>query len=180
MAPYQKESILKSRFAVLQTIWTAMFLSVVIYPVAAYMAVSRTTTGGFEGIMVLYVFLAAASALLLMVQLFVRSLLSDGRMFPRLTTRYAEPGREDGSTQDYPGGLLLQEHQSMGIMVWALGEVPGIFGLMLTFMSGDIRFAAGFAAYSLINLFFFRPRYSVFEDQLKRFRRYLETRGYRI
>jgi hypothetical protein len=62
-------------------------------------------------------------------------------------------------------------------VLWALGEAPAIFGLVLTFLSGDQRFVTGFVLYSLANLFIFRPRRGYFDDQVDRLRRYLSTRG---
>ena len=133
--------------------------------------------GGFEKTQVLFAALAAASAGLFLAQLFIRTLLSDGKMFPRIIDKQLTGGPEVSLTDEHLGGLVLQENQSLGVATWAMGEAPAIFGFMLTFMSGDIRYVVGFAVYSLVNMNIFRPRYNAFESQVKRFHRHLEMRG---
>jgi hypothetical protein len=62
---------------------------------------------------------------------------------------------------------------TFSLILWAFGEGPAILGLVLTFLTSDIRYVAGFGLYSLLNLFFFRPRRGQFEEQVVRLRRYL-------
>jgi len=177
---YERDSLLKKRFAVIQTIWVAMVLSVVIYPVLAYIFVTRSVMGGFGQTEVLFVALAAASAVLFLAQLFVRTLLSDGKIFPRIIDNQLTGSTMGSLTEDHLGALMLQEHQSLGVAIWAMGEAPAIFGFVLTFMSGDIRYAVGCAVYSLVNMNVFRPRYNAFESQVKRFQRHLQMREYSV
>ena len=178
MTIYESDSMLKKKFAVIQTIWVAMVLSMVIYPVLAYMFITRSVMGGFDQTEVLFVALAVASAALFLAQVFVRTLLSDGKLFPRIIDKQLTSGSEVSMNDEHLGGLVLQEHQSLGIASWAMGEAPAIFGFVLTFMSGDIRYVIGFAVYSLVNMNIFRPRYGSLKEQVKRFQRHLETRGY--
>lgn len=180
MTRYERDSMLKKRFTVLQTIWMAMALSVVIYPVLAYIFITRSVMDGFGQTEVLFVAFAAASAVLFLAQLFVRTLLSDGKMFPRIIDNQLTSITEGSLTEEHLGVLMLQKHQSLGVASWAMGEAPAIFGFMLTFMSGDIRYVVGFAVYSLVNMNVFRPRYGPFKKQVKRFRRHLEMRGYNV
>ena len=84
------------------------------------------------------------------------------------------------SSPDSPAGevqFLLKNHTTYGVILWAIGESAAIYGLVLTFTSGDMRYVAGFAVYSLANLLFFRPQKSAFEEQARRLRRYLGTGG---
>jgi len=180
MNRHEQDSILKRKFTVLQAIWMAMLLSVTIYPIVGYMIVTRSNMGGFEATDILFMTLAAVSAGMLVAQFFVRKLLSDDKMFPRVLNKLQRENHGENVVDEDMISGLLQEHQSLGITVWALGEAPAIFGLMLTFLSGDFRYALGFAIFSLTTMNVFRPRYNAFVGQLKRFHKYLETRGHNI
>jgi hypothetical protein len=167
----------ETSFTTLQTIWFAMVVSVVIY---LFLARYITATPGFNTkgpIGVVFGAFAIMSAALFLAQLFFRTLLSDNRLFPRFLPE------EEGARQSMPAdpeaeaGFLLQNHLTFSTVLWALGEAPAIFGLVLTFLSGDQRFVTGFVLYSLANLFIFRPRRGYFDDQVDRLRRYLSTRG---
>ena len=165
---------------VLQTIWTAMVLSVTIYPIVAYIVVTRSKMGGFETTEILFMTLIAMSGGMLAAQFFMRSLLSDDRLFPKALDRLQGKSHDGSLLDEDLISTLLREHQTVGITLWALGEVPAVFGLMLTFLSGDFRYALGFAIFSLTTMKIFRPRYDFFVKQLKRFERHVEMRGYRV
>ena len=127
MTRHEQDSMLKKRFTVLQTIWMAMILSVTIYPIVAYMVVTRSPVGGFEATDTLFMTLAAVSAGMLVAQFLVRSLLSDDRLFPGVLNKLQRENHgENIADEDMVSGLL-QEHQSLGITVWAMGEAPAVF-----------------------------------------------------
>lgn len=155
--------------ATLRMLWFFLVISVPVYLVVARFAAGGLNLDQNAPVRVIAGALGALSIVLLGAQVYFRSFLSDARLFPRITEEMSSalPG-EAGEMS-----LLLQNHFTFGTILWAMGEAPAIFGLVLTLLSGDMRYAAGFAAYSLVNLFSFRPRRSDFEDQLARLRRHL-------
>jgi hypothetical protein len=71
--------------------------------------------------------------------------------------------------------LILQAHVIFGIVIWAMAEAVAVFGLVLTFISGDLRPMAIFGTVALVQLVWFRPKGAAFEEQIKRWRRYVAT-----
>lgn len=161
-----------SGYLTLQIIWFSMVVSVAIYILVAHL-VTRDVSFGKQGPVAPIAFaLGVFGAVLFAAQLYFRSLLSDGKLFPRIHAELASD--LSGPAEVVP--LLLKNHATFNIVLWTLGEFPAIFGLMLTLLSGDMRYVAGFSFYSFANLFLFRPRQSAFEEQSIRFRRYLGAR----
>ncbi len=177
MASTTPKSRAKTSYSTLQIIWLAMVVSVVIYLFVAHYVTSSSGFGAKGPIGVIFYALATISAALFLPQLFFRNFLSDDKLFPRFLTE------ETGGSLAMPAGpdaqarFLLQNHMTFSTILWALGEAPAIFGLVLTFLSGETRYVIGFAMYSLANLFIFRPRRGNFDDQAERLRRYLSMRG---
>ncbi len=69
------------------------------------------------------------------------------------------PGESVGPVDGAPAPQnLWSRYQTGNIICWALCESIGIYGLMLTIMSHDIRYAAGFTGLSILNMALYRPR----------------------
>jgi hypothetical protein len=143
----------------------------------AYLAVSKTDFSASGEAGVLFPVLAGVSIVLLGVQVVIRKYMDDDKLFARVLKMLPGDRPEETAARDSFRQALLQNHLSFGIILWALGESPAIYGLVLTFLSGNPGYTAGFASYSILNMFFYRPRRQVFEDQLTRLRRYVETKG---
>ncbi len=156
----------------LQMLWFFMVVAVGIYLFAARFVTGSSTIENAGPVTVIAVTFGVLSAALFGAQLFFKTFLADKRLFPRILDELA------ATHAGLPGAapLFLQNHATFNTMVWAFGEAPAIFGLVLTLLSGDMRYVAGFGIYSLANLFFFRPQRAAFEEQLQRLRRYLTAR----
>ena len=166
----------EKNYATLQIIWLSMVVSVVIYFFVARYVLADPGFGPQVPVGVIAITFVILSAALLMAQLLLRTLLSDDKLFPRFREE-----KTTGSPETFIGGdagarFLLQNHMTFSLILWALGEAPAIFGLVLTFLSSDMRYLTGFGLYSIVNLFFFRPRRGQYEEQLVRLRRYLAGR----
>jgi len=156
----------------LQMLWFFMVVAVVIYLFVAGFVTRDSIFENQGPVTVIAVALGGFSLVLFGAQLYFRTFLSDERLFPRIRDELdAGPAGPAGFVP-----LLLQNHATFSTILWAFGEAPAIFGLVLTLLSGEMRYVAGFGLYSLVNLFFFRPRKAAFEEQLTRLRRYMETR----
>jgi len=168
-------------YTVIQIIWLAFLISVVIYVMVAYIFINSTRYEVAQvPVRILFFALATVSLCLFIPQVLLRASLTDSRLFPGILEKVRGNLPGEASMQDPGTQLLLQSHLTFDIIMWALGEAPAIFGLTLTFLTGDIRFVAGFALYSILNMFIFRPSRSNFDDQSGRLRRYLTTRGFQL
>lgn len=161
---------------ILQFIWFSLILTIVMYLLVAWFVVESAIFPGQGPVGIIFPVLTVLSAGLLAAQLFLRTYLSDNKLFPRILTRIQDDLLDGPDSEDCAGHLFLANHMSLSIIIWVLGEAPAIFGLVLTFLSGDLTFVMGFALYSIVNMFFFRPHRMKFDDQLGRMRRYLETK----
>ena len=161
----------------LQILWLAMAAAIVIYVGVAYFFLGNVQFAVPGQVGILFPLLILISAAVLAAQIVLRIFLSDDRMFPRILQELLTFPTEGPILPDLEGQILLRQHVSFHIVIWALGEAPAIFGLVLTFLSGDIHYVAGFALYSIFNMFLFRPHHGDFKDQLVRLKRYLAAKG---
>lgn len=164
---------------VLQFIWGAMVFSVGVYGAVVWMLPARAAGEGSGGS--LTIALGAVSAALFLAQIKIGQNLSDERLFPRildlgswgLKPEVAEQLKEL-QVPERGVQLILQAHVIFGVVIWAMAEAVAVFGLFLTLVTGDTRLMAIFGAGALVMLVRFRPKPRAFEEQLKRWRRYVE------
>jgi hypothetical protein len=153
-----------------------LILTIVVYLLVAWFVVTSAIIPVQGPAGITFPILAVLSAGLLALQLFLRTFLSDAKLFPRIYAGMPDDLSDGPEIEDCAGHLFLANHMSLGIIIWVTGEAPAIFGLVLTLLSGDLRFVVGFAVYSIVNLFVFRPKRRSFDEQLTRMRGYLAAK----
>ena len=164
---------------VLQIIWGAMIFSVGVYAAIAWMVRTRPVAGDVGGTLTMA--LGAVSIGLFIAQVKLRQNLTDEKLFPRILDLGSWGLRPDAAEQlkelqvpERGVQLILQAHVIFGIIIWAMAEAVAVFGLVLTFISGDPRLMGVFGSVALIQLMWFRPRGAAFKEQLVRWHRYVE------
>ena len=164
---------------VLQIIWGAMIFSVGVYAAIAWMVRIRPVAGDVGGTLTMA--LGAVSIGLFIAQIKLRQNLTDEKLFPRILDLGSWGLRPDAAEQlkelqvpERGVQLILQAHVIFGIIIWAMAEAVAVFGLVLTFISGDPRLMGVFGSVALIQLMWFRPRGAAFREQLVRWHRYVE------
>ena len=164
---------------VLQIIWGAMIFSVGVYAAIAWMVRTRPVAGDVGGTLTMA--LGAVSIGLFIAQVKLRQNLTDEKLFPRILDLGSWGLRPDAAEQlkelqvpERGVQLILQAHVIFGIIIWAMAEAVAVFGLVLTFISGDPRLMGVFGSVVLIQLMWFRPRGAAFREQLVRWHRYVE------
>ena len=169
---------------VLQIIWGAMVFSVGVYAVIAWMLRTRAVGLGPGGGDIgggLTMALGAVSVGLLLAQIKLRQNLMDEKLFPRILDLGSWGLRPDVAEQfkelqvpERGIQLILQAHVIFGVVIWAMAEAVAVFGLVLSFVTGDPRLMGIFGSVALAQLIWFRPRERAFKEQLKRWERYVE------
>jgi len=165
---------------VLQIIWGAMIFSVGVYAAIAWMVRTRPVAGDVGGTLTMA--LGAVSIGLFIAQIKLRQNLTDEKLFPRILDLGSWGLRPDAAEQlkelqvpERGVQLILQAHVIFGIIIWAMAEAVAVFGLVLTFISGDPRLMGVFGSVALIQLMWFRPRGAAFKEQLVRWERYVAS-----
>ena len=165
---------------VLQIIWGAMIFSVGVYAAIAWMVRTRPVAGDVGGTLTMA--LGAVSFGLFIAQIKLRQNLTDEKLFPRILDLGSWGLRPDAAEQlkelqvpERGVQLILQAHVIFGIIIWAMAESVAVFGLVLTFVSGDPRLMGVFGSVALIQLMWFRPRGAAFKEQLVRWERYVAS-----
>jgi F0F1-type ATP synthase membrane subunit c/vacuolar-type H+-ATPase subunit K len=64
------------------------------------------------------------------------------------------------NTEQQPQSKPIASLFKKSILIWALDDAIGVFGLILSFLSGDPRYCYGFIALALVILLLDRPRRS--------------------
>ena len=164
-------------FRTMQIIWAALVMSVLMYVGVAFKVVNSLNFSGGGLMPVLFPALAGICVVILGVQTIFRKQMADEKLFPRVAGTIASGSVNGSAGRDPLRQALLQNIMTLDIVLWALGEAPAIFGLVLTFLSGDMQYIAGFATYSILNMIYHRPRRLAFDEQLKRFRRHADRAG---
>ncbi len=169
---------------VLQIIWGAMVFSVGVYAAIAWMLRTRAVGLGAAGGDIgggLTMALGAVSVGLLLAQIKLRQNLMDEKLFPRILDLGSWGLRPDVAEQfkelqvpERGIQLILQAHVIFGVVIWAMAEAVAVFGLVLSFVTGDPRLMGIFGSVALAQLIWFRPRERAFKEQLKRWERYVE------
>ena len=162
---------------ILQFIWFSLLTTIVMYVIVAWLVVKSDILTARAPVGIISSVLIILSAGLATAQLLLRTFLSDDKLFSRIIARMPDNLSDEMEADDCASHMFLANHMSLSIVIWVMGEAPAIFGLVLTFLSVNIRYVAGFALYSILNMFFFRPRRGDFENQLERLRRYLAVKG---
>jgi hypothetical protein len=170
---------------VLQIIWGGMIFSVGVYTVMAWMMRTKVVgsgaapgdTGG-----TLAMALGAIAAALFIAQVKLSKNLTDEKLFPRILDLGSWGLRPEAAEQlqelqvpERGVQLILQAHVIFGIVIWAMAEAVAVFGLFLSLVTGDPRLMGIFGVAALVQLIWFRPRRIAFDEQLKRWVRYIET-----
>ena len=163
-----------------QIIWGAMIFSVGVYAAIAWMVRTRPVAGDVGGTLTMA--LGAVSIGLFIAQIKLRQNLTDEKLFPRILDLGSWGLRPDAAEQlkelqvpERGVQLILQAHVIFGIIIWAMAEAVAVFGLVLTFISGDPRLMGVFGSVALIQLMWFRPRGAAFKEQLVRWERYVAS-----
>jgi hypothetical protein len=163
----------------LQIIWGAMVFSVGIYAAIAWM-VRMKSLGGDTG-RAMTMALGAVSVGLFMAQIKLRQNLTDEKLFPRILDLGSWGLRPEVADQlkelqvpERGVQLILQAHVIFGIVIWAMADAVAVFGLVLSLITGDPRLMGIFGSVALAELLWFRPREQAFEEQIKRWERYVE------
>ncbi len=169
---------------VLQIIWGAMVFSVGVYAAIAWMVRTRAAglgAGGGDIGQGLTMALGAVSVGLLLAQIKLRQNLMDEKLFPRILDLGSWGLRPDVAEQfkelqvpERGIQLILQAHVIFGVVIWAMAEAVAVFGLVLSFVTGDPRLMGIFGSVALAQLIWFRPRERAFKEQLGRWGRYVE------
>jgi len=172
----------KQTFALLNLIWAAFVLLVLVFAVVAW--VGRPPRVDSIHYHIGAVILGILSIVILMFQGKLRGNLTDGKLFPRfldldswglnprVTARVKElPLPERGDH------LMLQAHVVFRILIWIAAVVVAAFGLILTFITGYWRFTGLFCCVAIATLFHNYPSYPMFVQQNERWRKYIEVKG---
>ena len=169
-------------YRVLHIIWLAMAISVGVYVMLARLispapTLDSDTSGFLAGAFILIGFAVIA------VQLLLRSNIKDTRLFPRimdLESWAMNPQQADRlremPVQERGKELILQARVIFGVILWALADGIAVMGLVLSLLSADQRYVMGFGLAALANLLYFRPNRADYEEQVKRWWRYVEMK----
>ncbi len=127
--------------------------------------------------------LLALSVAIFGLQLFIRRGLRDQNLFTRVMTPDGwgfSPEQvkklNRASAEERGIWLILKVHRSMGIIIWLLAESIAFYGLILTILSGDARYTYLFALLAFADLLYFYPRKSTYDEQVSRWRSFLESK----
>ena len=168
-------------FTVLQIIWGAMVFSIGIYGVVLWMV--PDLPGGMERPGGPAAVLGVVSAGLFILQARLYRNLTDEKLFPRILDLGSWGLRPEAAARlqelkvpERGLQLIAQAHMVFGVLIWALAEAVAVFGLFLSLVSGDLRFMGGFGLASILMMLRFRPRRDAFEEQIRRWQRYVETK----
>ena len=157
-------------------IWLALILSIFIYYFVARLAVNRPGFSASGDVTLLFPIFVGLSVIILGTQAFFRKYLNDQRVFPKILEGISSEHYVGTNTGESFRKALIQYHYTLSIILWSLGESIAIYGLVLTFISGDLRYITWFGAFALLDMIYFRPRRQIIEEQFSRLRRHLETR----
>jgi hypothetical protein len=133
----------------------------------------------------LFPVLAIVTGAEMFFQVLVRKNISDEKLFSRIldldSWALSEEQKASLKTLQVPErgeALILQAHIVFNIVTWAIGSSFALYGLLLAILTGDKRYAAGFVVVTVLNMLYFRPVRSKFDEQVVRWRRFaLEGRG---
>jgi len=156
-------------------IWLLLIMSIFIYYFIARLAISQPGFSASGESAPLFPILVGISIIDLGIQVFLKQFLDDQRLFPKILKGISNQYHEGAVTGESLHKELIQRHYNISIVLWALGESIAIYGLVLTFISGDLRYITGFGAFAILNMIFLRPRRQIIEEQFSRLRRHLET-----
>ncbi len=71
--------------------------------------------------------------------------------------------------------VLLKLHVSTHIIMWSCGLSFAVGGIMMTYITGDLRWVDGLAVVSIANLFFFLPRSTSYQMRVQEWNEYLRS-----
>lgn len=167
-------------FKALAMIWGAMVFSLAVYAVIAWKMPVRVTSGPNSKILGLA--LGVVGAGLFLAQFRLQRNLRDEKLFPRILDLGSWGLRPEAAQRiqelnvpERGVQLILQAYIIFSVVIWAMAEAVAIFGLFLTLLAGDSRYMTVFGAAALLQFLLFRPREGAFLEQVKRWRRYVET-----
>jgi len=172
----------KQTFALLNLIWAAFVLLVMIFAVVAW--IGRPAAVDSIHYHIGAVILGILSIGILMFQGKLRGNLTDGRLFPRfldlnswgLNPRTAEKVKEL-QLPERGDHLMLQAHVVFRVLIWFAAAVVAVFGLILTFITGYWRFTGLFCGVAIATLFHNYPSYPMFMAQQQRWGKYVEIKN---
>jgi hypothetical protein len=172
----------KQTFALLNLIWAAFVLLILILAVVAWFG--RPLTVDSLSYHIGAVILGVLSIVILMFQGKLRGNLTDSKLFPRFldVNSWGLNPKASAKVQelqlpergDY---LMLQAHVVFRVLTWLAAAVMAAFGIFLTFMTGYWRFTGLFCVVAITTLFYSYPSYPMFVQQHVRWRKYLEVKG---
>jgi hypothetical protein len=172
----------KQTFALLNLIWAAFVLLILVLAVVAW--ISRPPTVDYLPYHLGAVILGILSMAILMFQGKLRKNLTDGKLFPRFLD-LASWGLNPKATAkvqelelpERGDHLMMQAHVVFRVLNWVAAAVMAAFGIFLTFITGYWRFTGLFCTVAITTLFYSYPSYPMFKQQHERWRKYLEVKS---
>lgn len=172
----------KQTFALLNILWAALVLLILILAVVSWFG--RPPIVDSLSYHIGAVILGILSIVILMFQGKLRGNLTDGKLFPRFLDvgSWGMNPKAGARVQELPlpergDYLMLQAHVVFRILIWIAAAVMAAFGIFLTFITGYWRFTGLFCTVAITTLFYNYPSYPLFMQQHERWRKYLEVKG---
>lgn len=146
--PAMPEQSLEQRFFAIRIIYLALVLTLGVYGFVAYQNVTRASPHALDPTL-LYALIGVA--VMEMVGLpFLRRMLLPPMAPPRsLDDKVAIEGAV--------ANTAFAKYFTTNMITWAICESIAMYGLVLVFMSGDVRYYGPFACVALLNFLVYRP-----------------------
>jgi hypothetical protein len=139
--------VIDASYRTLMILHLALMMSLGVYFFVLYTVVQNNPPAPLEPVM-FYALTAVAVMIMLMIPVLRGKLLPPMREAASLD----ETVPQNDATQQAVARVL-----TTSLLSWALCESIATFGLMLSFMSRDLKYFYGFAAVSLVNFAIYRP-----------------------
>jgi hypothetical protein len=142
-----------------QILYLALLVSLAMYAFIAYQVTQQATAVSEVAPLFVYALVAVALAVSTTIPLLRRAMLPSMKAATSLG--------EAAPAQGPDSRAAVARYQTAQIVSWALAESIAIDGLILTFISHDLRYYLGFVAAALANFALYRPRADDVESILR-------------